>query len=79
MVRSPFTDLPTIYIYETIPGGVGFSRRIFDMFDDIVEGALSLVKKCGCTDGCPSCVGPSLEVGEGGKSAAWSVLRILRK
>jgi DEAD/DEAH box helicase domain-containing protein len=79
MVRSPFTDLPTIYIYETIPGGVGFSRRIFDMFDDIVEGALSLVKKCGCRDGCPSCVGPSLEVGEGGKSAAWSVLRILRK
>ncbi|OGC89589.1 MAG: ATP-dependent helicase [candidate division Zixibacteria bacterium RBG_16_53_22] len=79
MVRSPFTDLPTIYIYETVPGGVGFSRRIFDMFDDIVEGAISLVKKCACKDGCPSCVGPALEIGEGGKSAARRVLEALRK
>jgi len=79
MIRSPFTDLPTIYIYETIPGGVGFSRRIYDMFDDIVEGAMSLIKKCGCKDGCPSCVGPELEVGAGGKSAAQRVLRILLK
>jgi len=79
MIRSPFTNLPTIYIYETIPGGVGFSRRIYDMFDDIVEGAMSLIKKCGCKDGCPSCVGPELEVGAGGKSAAQRVLRILLK
>jgi DEAD/DEAH box helicase domain-containing protein len=79
MVRSPFTDRPTIYIYETVPGGVGFSRRIYDMFDEIVKGAVSLVKKCGCRDGCPSCVGPVLEVGEGGKSAAESVLRALAR
>jgi len=79
MVRSPFTDLPTIYVYETVPGGVGFSRRIYDMFDDIVEGAISLIKKCGCRNGCPSCVGPALEIGEGGKSAAQSVLEVLRK
>jgi DEAD/DEAH box helicase domain-containing protein len=77
MVRSPFTDLPTIYIYETVPGGVGFSRRIFDMFNEIVEGAMSLAIKCGCKDGCPSCVGPLLEVGEGGKSAAERLLRML--
>lgn len=79
LVRSPFTDLPTIYIYESIPGGVGFSRRIFDMFGEIVEGAISLVKKCGCKDGCPSCVGPALETGEGGKSRAEQLLRLLRQ
>jgi DEAD/DEAH box helicase domain-containing protein len=77
MVKSPFNDHPTIYIYESVPGGVGFSRRIFDMFNDIVVGALSLVGKCGCSDGCPSCVGPVLEVSEGGKAGAEKVLRML--
>jgi DEAD/DEAH box helicase domain-containing protein len=77
LVRSPFTDLPTIYIYETVPGGVGFSRRIYDMFDEIVQGALSLVRKCGCRDGCPSCVGPMIEVGEEGKRGAEALLRLL--
>ena len=78
MVRSPFTDSPTIYIYESIPGGVGFSRRIFDMFDDIVEGALSLADACPCDDGCPSCVGPAVETGKGGKEGAAVLLRMLR-
>ncbi|MEE9553278.1 MAG: DEAD/DEAH box helicase [candidate division Zixibacteria bacterium] len=77
MVRSPFTDKPTIYIYESIPGGVGFSRRIFDMFDDIVEGALSLADACPCDDGCPSCVGPAVETGKGGKDGAAVLLRML--
>lgn len=79
MVRSPFTDLPTIYIYETVPGGVGFSRRIFDMFDEIINGGLTLINKCACTDGCPSCVGPLLEIGEGGKDGAEKLLRLLSK
>jgi DEAD/DEAH box helicase domain-containing protein len=79
MIKSPFTDLPTIHIYETVPGGVGFSRRIYDMFDEIVEGALQLVKKCGCKEGCPSCVGPVLEVGESGKAGAEAILRLLEQ
>jgi DEAD/DEAH box helicase domain-containing protein len=79
MIRSPFTTQPTIYIYETVPGGVGLSRRIYEMFGEIVEAAISHVKKCGCKDGCPSCVGPLLEVGEGGKSASQSVLQLLRQ
>jgi DEAD/DEAH box helicase domain-containing protein len=78
MVKSPFNDLPTIYIYETVPGGVGFSRRIYDMFGEIVDGALSLVRKCGCKEGCPSCVGPILEVGEEGKSGAEAILKLLK-
>jgi DEAD/DEAH box helicase domain-containing protein len=77
LVRSPFSDMPTIYIYETIPGGVGFSRRIFDMFDEIVTGAIALAHKCACSDGCPSCVGPNIEVGEGGKSASEILLKML--
>jgi len=79
MIKSPFNDHPTIYIYESVPGGVGFSRRIFDMFDEIVVGASSLVQKCCCSDGCPSCVGPVLEAGEGGKAGAEKLLLMLTR
>ena len=77
MVRSPFTEQPTVYIYESIPGGVGFARRIFDMFDEIVKGALSLAGDCPCKEGCPSCVGPAIETGEGGKEGAVALLKLL--
>jgi len=79
MVRSPFTDQPTIYIYDSIPGGVGFSRRIYDMFDNIVEGALSILEKCPCKDGCPSCIGPTIDTGDEGKEGALKVLKLLRE
>jgi DEAD/DEAH box helicase domain-containing protein len=79
MVRSPFTDQPTIYIYDSIPGGVGFSRRIYDMFDNIVEGAVSVLEKCPCKDGCPSCIGPTINTGDGGKDGALKVLGLLRQ
>ncbi len=78
MVRSPFTDQPSLYIYEAIPGGVGFARRIFDMFDNIVEGAISIVRSCPCGDGCPSCIGPSIEFGKAGKRGAEALLSMLK-
>jgi DEAD/DEAH box helicase domain-containing protein len=77
MVKSPFQDLPTIYIYDNYPGGVGFSRRIYLMFDEIVEAAIGHIKKCPCEAGCPSCVGPMLEVGEKGKMAALFLLKAI--
>ena len=30
-VRDPFTGRPTIYLYDSIPGGVGLSERVFEM------------------------------------------------
>ncbi len=79
MARSPFTDKPTVYIYDSIPGGVGFSRRIYDMFDNIVEGAISILENCPCEDGCPSCIGPTIDLGDGGKAGTLKVLKLLNK
>jgi DEAD/DEAH box helicase domain-containing protein len=70
MVKSPYQELPTIYIYDNYPGGVGFSRKIYFMFDEIIKAALEYLGRCPCESGCPSCVGPMLEVGERGKYAA---------
>ncbi len=74
MVRSPFTDLPTVYIYERYPGGVGFSQKLFDCHDDLLKAAADVIRHCRCETGCPSCVGPVLEVGEHGKEAALRLL-----
>ncbi|MDZ7290089.1 MAG: DEAD/DEAH box helicase [candidate division KSB1 bacterium] len=70
MVRALLTQKPTIFIYDNHAGGVGFSRRLFAMHDELKIAARDLIMKCGCAAGCPSCVGPALEVGEHGKAGA---------
>jgi len=76
MLRSPFSAKPTVYIYEHTPGGVGYSRKIFNLHDALLKAALELVRSCGCASGCPSCVGPVLEVGENGKESAIRILEL---
>jgi DEAD/DEAH box helicase domain-containing protein len=74
MVRAPLTQKPTIFIYDNHAGGVGFSKRLFAMHDELAVAAKELIVKCGCATGCPSCVGPALEVGEYGKASALRLL-----
>ena len=42
-----------------------------------MEPALQVLRQCGCEEGCPSCVGPVVEVGSDGKAAAEAVLKEL--
>lgn len=74
-VRSPFTELPTIYIYENIPDGVGYSEKLFNISDDLFKACLEQAGNCPCHGGCPSCVGPEMEVGEHGKSGTVKLLK----
>ena len=74
-IRSPFTDLPTLYIYDNYPGGVGFSEKIFELRDKILIAARELIENCGCDEGCPSCVGPINQVGNQGKQSALFILK----
>jgi len=48
----------TLYVYDTVPGGAGFSSKAYELFDRLLLTALQMVRECPCTDGCPSCVGP---------------------
>jgi len=77
MVRSPFTGQPTLYLYDAVPGGVGFARRIFQQFDEICAAAAVHLSKCLCPAGCPSCVGASVESGSTAKrGAAWLLAQV---
>lgn len=76
MSRAPFSQHPTIYLYDSYPGGVGLSWKVMTHPNPILEGAYKLVTDCPCNSGCPGCVGPTLEVGERGKELA---IRLLAK
>jgi DEAD/DEAH box helicase domain-containing protein len=60
-VRSPHSEAPTIYLYESVPGGVGLSERLWQRHDELVAGAADLIASCACEVGCPACTGPRLE------------------
>lgn len=63
--RSPFTNAPTVFLYDNIPGGVGFAERLFEVHDALIAAAFDLAAHCPCVRGCPSCVGPQIGDTEG--------------
>jgi DEAD/DEAH box helicase domain-containing protein len=68
---------PTVVIYDQVPAGIGFSQRLFELHDELIQRAYELVAACECTDGCPSCVGPGGENGSGGKRETLAILESL--
>jgi DEAD/DEAH box helicase domain-containing protein len=72
-IRSGFADsepstlgpfIPTLYLYDAFPGGVGLSAPLFERREDLVRLARELVHRCDCRAGCPACVGPVLAADE---------------
>ena len=76
-VKAPETDLPTLFLYDQYPGGVGLSEKAYEMQELLLEHALKIVEGCSCPSGCPSCTGPESEVGAYGKQNARRVLKEL--
>ncbi len=68
---------PVVLIHDNISGGIGLSRKLFQLHDQVLSAALDLVEKCPCREGCPSCVGPVAENGEGAKENAIAILKEL--
>jgi DEAD/DEAH box helicase domain-containing protein len=77
-VRSPHTTAPTVYLYDAVPGGIGFAERLFRIGDVLLQRALEHLDACGCDDGCPSCVGPAAALGADVKRATRDVLVLMR-
>ncbi|MCR4435665.1 MAG: DEAD/DEAH box helicase [Clostridiales bacterium] len=63
-VKSPFTQRPTLYIYDNFPGGVGFSDKLFELHRELFKTSREMILHCTCEEGCPSCVGPLNEFSE---------------
>jgi DEAD/DEAH box helicase domain-containing protein len=65
---------PDIFIYDNYPGGIGFSRPLFEMHDQLLARTRDLIMGCPCDSGCPSCVGPEGNTGPRAKRVALHVL-----
>ena len=52
----PDTQLPTVFIYDGVPGGAGLTERSFRRFEEHLRMTHETVRSCRCRDGCPSCV-----------------------
>ena len=50
------TGLPTVFIYDGYPGGIGIAERGFARCEDHLAATLEVVANCPCESGCPSCV-----------------------
>ncbi|HEY64811.1 MAG TPA: DEAD/DEAH box helicase [Caldilineae bacterium] len=59
--RSPNTGCPTITLYERVLGGVGLAQRLFEITPTLLEDCSDVIERCGCTVGCPACIGPVLD------------------
>jgi DEAD/DEAH box helicase domain-containing protein len=74
---KPANGLPSVVLYDLVPAGIGFSQKLFEIHNELIQRALELVSECECEDGCPSCVGPGGENGVGGKVETLEILKCL--
>ncbi len=65
---------PNIFIYDNYPGGIGFSRPLYEMHALLLERTRDLIVGCPCESGCPSCVGPEGNTGPHAKAVAMRIL-----
>lgn len=66
---------PNAFIYDNYPGGIGFSRPLFEMHDTLLSRTRELIESCPCESGCPSCVGPEGNTGPHAKTVALEILQ----
>jgi hypothetical protein len=62
MAEHPDTGLPTIFLHDTVPGGIGIAEQTYYDFENVFRRAYRILKEClnAVTDpnhlGCPLCV-----------------------
>ena len=57
-LKDPYTEEPSLYFYDSCPGGSGLAEGFLKRMPLILQAASDLVNSCNCEEGCPSCIGP---------------------
>ncbi|HLC43489.1 MAG TPA: DEAD/DEAH box helicase [Methylomirabilota bacterium] len=82
-IRQALLELPhfspTIYLYDSHPGGIGLAEKLYTLYPDLIRHALTRLRECSCQLGCPSCVGPVNEVGRKAKAVARALLERVKR
>lgn len=56
-VKSIHEEKPTFYMYDSYPGGIGLSERMYDLWNELIPKVTEQVENCSCINGCPACIG----------------------
>ncbi|OCA90885.1 ATP-dependent helicase [Bacillus sp. FJAT-27225] len=56
-VKADHNEKPTIFFYDSYPGGVGLSDKLYAGMETVLEEASAMIDRCPCEEGCPSCIG----------------------
>ncbi len=74
------TGLPSIFIYDGYPGGIGIAELGYSAGHRHLEATRAVIERCRCRRGCPSCV-QSPKCGNGNepldKASALALLRAI--
>jgi DEAD/DEAH box helicase domain-containing protein len=54
--RHVDTGLPTVIVYDAVPGGAGVAELAYEAADEHLRATRESIVACPCADGCPSCV-----------------------
>ncbi len=68
---------PTVFLYDSVPGGIGLAPEIHQRFDELLGRAGELLGGCVCADGCPACLGPMPSYGGAFRRAARALVGVL--
>lgn len=79
----PQVPQPVIFIYDGCPGGVGLTRKAFDLMESLLGSVFEQVRDCECEEGCPACI-QSPKCGSGNhpldkKTALWILAKALSR
>ncbi|PLT34913.1 DEAD/DEAH box helicase [Bacillus sp. V5-8f] len=77
-VKASHNEKPTIFIYDSYPGGIGLSEKVYENVELIVNETRNMVERCQCESGCPSCIGTDT-ASEGAKKDAIQLLSMFTK
>lgn len=62
----PQVGRSAIFIYDGYPGGIGLTRRGYEVVEELLNRTLCVIQECPCEEGCPSCI-HSPKCGNGNK------------
>ena len=55
---------PTIFLYDSVAGGIGLASRLYEEREELLRRARHLIETCECEEGCPGCIGPDASDGD---------------
>nr|WP_290198301.1 DUF1998 domain-containing protein [Corynebacterium guangdongense] len=55
---ATYNGQPTMVLFDTVPGGAGISRKVWERFPEVLEAALARVSDCECGEdtSCYACL-----------------------